>query len=181
MSETNVMEPVTQTEITKIAMASTEDVFVTMLGLDLLLIGEQSASEHPMLMESGATVVSLIGLTGPWAGTGSITCTGELACLLASRFLSTEYDQVNGEVLDAVGEITNMIIGNVKTVLEDRVGAMELSTPAVIFGQIFQTYSARIHDWLVIRFRCGEQKLQVQMCLAESTPRHPRVLRFPGT
>jgi chemotaxis protein CheX len=181
MSETSVMEPVTQAEITKMAKASTEDVFSTMLGLELALIKEQFASEHPMLVESGATVVSLIGLTGPWAGTGSITCTADLACVLASRFLSTEYDHVNGEVLDAVGEITNMIIGNVKTSLEDRVGAMELSTPAVIFGQIFQTYSARIHDWMVIRFRCGEQKLQVQMCLAECKPPQPRMFRFPGT
>jgi chemotaxis protein CheX len=181
MSETNVMEPVTRAEITNMVTASTEEVFVTMLGLDLTLLEQQSASQHPMLVESGATVVSLIGLTGPWAGTGSITCTGDFACSLASRFLSTEYGEVNGEVLDAMGELTNMIIGNVKTALEDRVGAMELSTPAVIFGQIFQTYSARIHDWLVIRFRCGEETLQVQMCLAESQPRHPRVLRFPGT
>lgn len=163
------------------ATTSTAEVFSTMLGLDLTLLEEQPASEHPMLAESGATVVSLIGLTGPWAGTGSITCSGELACVLASRFLSTEYDHVDGEVLDAMGEITNMILGNVKTALEDRVGAMELSTPAVIFGQIFKTYSARIHDWLVIRFRCGEAKLQVQMCLAPSQPAHPRVLRFPGT
>jgi chemotaxis protein CheX len=181
MSETNVMEPVTQSEITGMATASTEEVFSTMLGLDLQLIEEEHDSEHPMLAESGATVVSLIGLTGPWAGTGSITCSGELACLLASRFLSTDYDAVNTEVLDAVGEITNMIMGNVKTTLEDRVGAMDLSTPAVIFGQIFQTYSARIHDWLVIRFRCGKQELQVQMCLAESNPPQPRMFRFPGT
>jgi len=181
MSETNVMEPVTQAEIKQMVKASTEEVFSTMLDLSLTLIEAQSASEHPMLVESGATVVSLIGLTGPWAGTGSITCTGEFACSLASRFLSTEYEQVNEEVLDAVGEITNMIIGNVKTALEDRVGPMDLSTPAVIFGQIFQTYSARIHDWLVIRFRCGEQRLQVQMCLAESKPPQPRMFRFPGT
>jgi hypothetical protein len=50
----------------------------------------------------------------------------------------------------------------------------------VIFGQIFQIYSARIHDWVVIRFRCGEQMLQVRLCLAESTPRLLRVMRFPG-
>src|ERR1700685_37040 len=102
------MEPVTKAEITKMVTTSTEDVLVTMLGLDLLLFEEQSASEYPMLMQSGATVVSLMGLTGPWAGTGSITCSGDLACLLASRFLSTEYDEVNGEVLDAMGELTNM-------------------------------------------------------------------------
>ena len=59
-------------------------------------------------------------------------------------------------MLDAVAEVTNMIIGNVKTVLESRLGAMGLSTPTVIYGRNFQTAQLRqpgmdcgaVHRWI---------------------------------
>ena len=59
------------------------------------------------------------------------------------HLLITEYAAINEDVLDSVAEVTNMIIGNVKTALEDRLGAMGLSTPTVIYGRNFQTRSAR--------------------------------------
>ena len=44
-----------------------------------------------------------------------------------------DYTSVEGEVLDAIGEIANMIFGNVKTALESEVGDLGLSIPTVIF------------------------------------------------
>ena len=41
-----------------------------------------------------------------------------LACRICSQMLMTESSAVNEEVLDAVAELTNMIIGSVKTDLE---------------------------------------------------------------
>lgn len=77
----------------------------------------------------------------------------------------TPFESVNEEVLDAVGEITNMIIGNVKTALEERVGPMGLSTPTVIYGRNFQTRSARVSEWTVVPFECAEETLWVQLCI----------------
>ena len=65
-------------------------------------------------------MVSLIGLAGPWVGSGSLSCTAAFACKIASHFLSTEYAAINEDVLDSVAEVTNMIIGNVKTKLEGK-------------------------------------------------------------
>ena len=53
----------------------------------------------------------------------------------------TESPAVNEEVLDAVGELTNMIIGNVKTVAEAIVGPLNLSVPTVIYGRNFTSRS----------------------------------------
>ena len=66
---------------------------------------------------------------------------------------------MNEDVLDAIAEVTNMIIGNVKSALEEKVGAMGLSTPTVIFGRNFQTRSARTHEWTGVRFRSGEHDM----------------------
>ena len=87
-------------------------------------------------------VVSLIGLAGAWVGSGSLACSASCAAKIASALLMTPYTAIDEDVLDAVAEVTNMIIGNVKTALESRLGAMGLSTPTVIYGRNFQTRSS---------------------------------------
>jgi chemotaxis protein CheX len=144
--------------------ASTADVFATMLGLEIT--AEDMQTEPAVTAAPSSGVVSLIGLAGNWCGTGSLACTLAFACRMATHLVATPYDSVNEDVLDAAGEITNMIIGNVKTVLEEKVGPMGLSSPTVIYGRNFQTRSARIHEWIIVPFACGEERLFVQMCLA---------------
>ena len=155
---------------------STLQVFSTMLGEELLLASVSTERDTEDVRDG---VVSFVGLAGSWAGTGSITCSPVLACKICAQMLMTEASSVNEEVLDAVAEITNMIIGNVKTMLELKVGNMGLSTPTVIFGRNFQTRSARIHDWTVVRFTCGEDQFYVQLCLAPNRDGSVRGLR-PG-
>jgi len=142
----------------------TDEVFSTMLGLEIAAIEPQAGIDETR--EQGSGLVSLIGLAGSWSGTGSISCSEHFACRMASSLLMSPYETLNEDVLDAMGEITNMIIGNVKTCLEERIGPMGLSTPTVIFGRDFQTRSARVHNWTVVPFRSGDEKLFVQMCLA---------------
>ena len=97
-------------------------------------------------------MVSLIGLAGSWVGTGSLACSANCAAKIASALLMTPYTAIDEDVLDAVAEVTNMIIGNVKTALESRLGAMGLSTPTVIYGSNFQTRSSGSQEWTVVPF-----------------------------
>jgi chemotaxis protein CheX len=111
-------------------------------------------------------VVSLIGLAGTWIGTGSLTCSPEVACRVSSQLLLSEFDSVNDEVLDAVAEVTNMIIGNVKTILEGDLGPMALSIPTVVFGRNFTARSAGSEEWTVVPFDFPEGRMDVKLCLA---------------
>jgi chemotaxis protein CheX len=111
-------------------------------------------------------VVSLIGLAGIWIGTGSLSCSPALACSLSSRLLMAECDSVNDEVLDAIAELTNMIIGNVKTTLEAELGPMALSIPTVVLGRNFTARSAGSEEWTVVPFDLPEGRLDVKLCLA---------------
>jgi len=49
-----------------------------------------------------------------------------MACKLAAAMMMSQYDKVNDEVMDAMGEVANMVIGGVKTRLEEIVGAMAM-------------------------------------------------------
>ena len=78
-----------------------------------------------------------------------------------------EYTAVDDEVLDAVAEVTNMILGNVKTSLEERLGPMGLSIPTVIYGRNFSSRTVGKQEWTVVPFDCDGERLEVQLCLAE--------------
>ena len=141
---------------------STASVFATMVGARL---GSGESSIETGTPDSNDGVVSFIGVAGSWAGTASLTCSPSLACRICSQMLMTEFTTVDEEVLDAVAELTNMIIGGVKTELEAHLGPLGLSIPTVVFGRNFRTKSAGA-DWIVVRFPCEGEHLIVKMCLA---------------
>lgn len=143
----------------------TSDVFGTMLGIEVEA-GEVYESKGSPAPTEG--VVSLIGMAGPWMGTGSLSCKPQLACKISGALMMAEYAAVDEEVLDAIAEVTNMVMGNVKTILEEKVGAMGLSIPTVIFGRNFSTKNAG-GSWTVVPFNCCSEKFLVQVCLVKSS------------
>ena len=143
--------------------STTRDVFSTMLMME--------ADPQEMRAEGSAPgptdgVVGIIGIAGSWVGTGIIICCPELACRASGAMLMSEYATVNDDVLDAMGEITNMIIGNTKTVLEERYGPMGISVPTVVYGRNFATRTVSRGEWVIVCFSVGGQILQVHLNLA---------------
>jgi len=152
---------------------STSDVFSTMLGTELPK-GEVTVEgiAEGTTSEASDGVVSFIGIAGSWAGTGSVSCSAAMACRICASMLMTEAPSVNEDVLDAVAEITNMIIGSVKTDLEAELGPLGLSIPTVVFGRNFKTRSAAAAEWIHVRFLWDADPLQIKMCLAPSEKPH---------
>ncbi|HLM99506.1 MAG TPA: chemotaxis protein CheX [Bryobacteraceae bacterium] len=141
---------------------ATGDVFSTMLGVELTSL---DAYRQPCRPEAADGVIGLVGLTGRWTGTGSIACTGELARKISGQFLMSEFASVDQEVLDAMGEITNMIIGNFKNALEEETGPLGMSIPMVVFGHNFTAGITHSADWVVAPFACDGGRLEVKACL----------------
>jgi chemotaxis protein CheX len=166
----------TTAELSGFVTTATSEVFSMMLGVEAAA-GEAFVQTTATAPASG--IVSLVGLAGDWVGTGSISCSAPLACRISSLMLMAEYPGVNDEVLDAVAELTNMIIGNVKTALEERLGPMGLSVPTVIFGRNFQTRNAGNHEWVVVPFKCEDESLYVQLSLMPSRDTSQKTTR-PG-
>ena len=142
---------------------SARNVFSTMLGVEL---DPGASTVEQWSPDTNDGVMSFIGVAGAWAGTGSVSCSPTLACRICAQMLMTEASSVNEEVLDAVAELTNMIIGSVKTDLEKEVGPLGLSIPTVVFGKNFKTKSAGTAEWIVLRFSWEGEILLVKLCLA---------------
>jgi chemotaxis protein CheX len=153
----------TNEQIIKIMVDAASNVFSTMLGSEL---GPGEASIEHGMPDVSDGIVSFIGLAGAWAGTGSIQCSPTAACRVCSLMLMVDSTSVDADVLDAVAELTNMVIGSAKNDLEPQMGPLGLSIPTVVFGKNFRTKSAGSTDWIVVKFPWEGETIAVKLFLA---------------
>ena len=163
------MSALTHENLVQLVHAATQTVFETMLDSSVAF-GEAYRGVHSHDSNNG--VVSFIGLAGACMGIGSIACSAACACELAGRLTMAEHAAVDEDVLDAVAELTNMILGNVKTSLEERLGPMGLSIPTVIYGRNFSSRTVGKQEWTVAPFDYHGERVEVQLCLAEQRGLH---------
>lgn len=127
-----------------------ESVFGTMMGL------EAGAGVTPWF-PSRDRMTGAVQLTGDWNGAVLLECDRGQACRFAGRFLCMDAPgEVDDVVRDALGELANMIGGNLKSVLAQGSRKIRLSIPTVVDGG---DYSLRICGAQVrerVAFRCNE-------------------------
>lgn len=119
-----------QVELVNPFLAATIHVFRTMLACELSR-GTPSIKRHhaPEYDVSG-----LIGLTGKCQGMVVVSLGRETAIKATEILLSERPAELNAQVIDAVGEITNMIAGAAKAQLEQF--ALSIGLPSVICGKL---------------------------------------------
>ncbi|QDU25710.1 CheY-P phosphatase CheX [Anatilimnocola aggregata] len=77
-------------------------------------------------------VSGVIGLSGHAQGTVVLSLEKQVALQAAATLLLCETTELNDDVVDAVGELTNMVAGSAKAKLEEY--QLSISLPSVILG-----------------------------------------------
>ncbi len=115
--------------------SSIKNVFSTMLAIDL----ETALEEAKPWVTTEETVASAVGLAGPSQGAVCLQMSQVLARISASTMLGVPADTLaDMEVNDVVGELTNMVAGDLKSKLGEANSACQLTVPTVIRGRGLQ-------------------------------------------
>jgi chemotaxis protein CheX len=124
-----------------------ESVFESMLSLEAV---ESAAPWFP----GGDRLTAAVHMTGDWNGAVLLECDRGQACRLAGRFLSLEpSDTVDDVVRDVLGELANMIGGNMKCVLTR---GILLSMPSVVDGGDYSLRFCKAEVRERLAFECAE-------------------------
>lgn len=115
-------------------IAATQDVFSTMLMLDVA--GEEVSAQGRKVIQSNIT--SMIGLGGGIRGLLAVHCPAQVALSITSQFLGMEVEELDDDVKDAIGEIANMVAGNLKISFADAGVKIELAIPTSVIGESFR-------------------------------------------
>jgi len=92
--------------------------------------------------EKGAAEFTVtVGLSGELRGLVGFHCSGVSACKLASKMLQTEIHEFDEQSLDAIGEICNMVAGNLKAKLPGVGDRCSISTPTIISGSSYHMHN----------------------------------------
>ena len=112
-------------------LAAAKEVFSTMVFMEV----KDSAEQRPSI--EGDTILGLITFKGDLEGCLGIHCRLSCAKAVAQSMLgmdeSEELDKA--EVCDAIGEVSNMVMGSIKARLLDTHKEIDVSIPSVITGK----------------------------------------------
>ncbi|MGA2040584.1 MAG: chemotaxis protein CheX [Bryobacteraceae bacterium] len=136
-----------------------ESVFGAMMNLE---VGEHGEPWFP----HGDRLTAVVHMAGDWNGAILLECDRRQACQFAGRFLSMDApDSVDDVVRDVLGELVNMIGGNMKCVLTR---GIRLSMPSVVDGSDYCLRICGAEARERLAFRCAEGSFWVTVLATRS-------------
>ncbi len=148
-------------EIREKIIESTREIFTDMVMMDVS-VGENAIEETSPLEN---TISGVIGLAGMYKGVLAIHIPVDLACAITANFLGMDVREINEDVEDAVGELANMLGGNVKTILSERGSDIELSLPTTITGKEYDFQTRKAVERICVQFAVDSSTFIVELQL----------------
>jgi chemotaxis protein CheX len=142
-------------EMLSVLIESTKEVFETMVFQPL---GPLTPIEGDALRPR-SNVVGTVAFAGEQCGIVAFYSTTATANLIAGAMLGIAAEDVNGEMPDAIGEITNMIAGTFRTKMAANGPRWAISIPTVTMGSDFYTkYVTDVKRTLcAFTLECGDE------------------------
>ncbi|MDR3630935.1 MAG: chemotaxis protein CheX [Desulfocapsaceae bacterium] len=114
-------------------VTATKDVFSTMVMMEL-------EDGCPVVGKGGeiqSNISSMLGLGGDVRGILAIHCPADVARGITGAFIGMEVEALNDDVKDAIGELANMIAGNLKIHLAAFDMDVKLAIPTSVIGESY--------------------------------------------
>lgn len=119
-------------------------------------------------------LTGMIGVHGKVSGFVSMNISEEFVISAVEGLLQEKYGKLSSQVVDGAGEITNIIVGGIKSKLsKTEWGFSQITVPSVIVGQNFSIAYSRGLEYLTVTFeydnpnviRLEDRMLHVSMSL----------------
>lgn len=148
-------------EISEKIIESAKEIFSTMVMMEISVNGDHM-TESIVLTDS---ISGVIGLAGTHKGVLAIHIPNKVAMAITSSFLGMDVDEINEDVKDAVGELANMLGGDIKSILSENGRDIALSLPSTITGQQYDFQPTKEAERIMLPFSCdaGEFTIDFQL------------------
>jgi chemotaxis protein CheX len=143
---------------------ATEEVFETMV-FKKLTKGNPIEGDA---LRPRSNVVGLVGFGGSLSGLVAFYSTIDAAQEIAGSMLGMPAAEVNGEMPDAIGEVTNMIAGGFRLKLAEAGETLAISIPSVTIGSDFYTKYASDVQRILCPFRMDDNEICVELILTRN-------------
>ena len=112
-------------------------------------------------------VSGIIGLTGSATGSMALSFSEKSILKIVSNMLGEEIKEINGDIKDAVGEITNMISGVARKKLESMGLNVSAAIPTVVAGKSHSIAHVLGGPSIIIPFETEDGPFFVDVCMSK--------------
>lgn len=158
------MQKIRKSAVDATVNKSVLETFQTMLSMDLAKVGKVT---DPGLNET--RLVGAVHYAGEVVGTMSVHVSQQFARLITLGMLGLSEDELDSdeEVKDVLGELANIISGNLKSDFLDADLACVISTPSITRGSDFKIKQSKIGEDFRWIYRHKEHELSIELSLKE--------------
>lgn len=126
-----------------------QEIWESLLGMEI----EGSDELSNAFADSKRTVTGFVNIGGAWEGTILLEVSDTLSKAFAAAMLGISSDEVSDQdVADALGELTNMVGGNIKSLLP---APSNLSIPSVAEGSDYSIWAPGTDLLAQVTLRCN--------------------------
>lgn len=112
-----------------------------------------------MPAKQGGEITGMIGAHGKVSGFVAVNMSTRLALHTVDSLLGEEHEELTPQVIDGVGEVTNIIVGGVKSALSGNEWAFShMTVPSVIVGDGCQVAFAKGIELIDVSFECDNEQ-----------------------
>ncbi len=140
---------------------TTLEIFGTMIMMEV--VAEEPLGEPSLLYRN--SISGMVGLAGTARGGLAVHVPWGLARAITGSFLGIEVEEINEDVQDAIGELANMLAGNIKSALSGNGKDIELSLPSTISGEEYGIHCGDDSEITVVPFTSNGQRFYVELQL----------------
>lgn len=147
-------------QLEELVTQAVKRAFDTMLNLEVQGLPASAAAAS----NGEPQIAGAVGFIGRLTGVIYIYCTARFARQIAGRLLGLAEEEIDGDemVNDAIGELTNMVVGQIKSQLSDRGLPCVLTIPSIVRGSHFVIEGVSTATRRLSTFACGEHHLAVE-------------------
>lgn len=142
-------------------VASTVEIFTSMVMMDIN-VSDKIEADYTVLEDS---ITGVIGLAGTHKGVLAIHIPHRVAFAITGNFLGIEIAEINEDVEDAIGEVANMLGGNVKSILSENGRDIDLSLPSTVSGKEYGFQAIKGSEKTIIPFETADGCFLVELQL----------------
>jgi chemotaxis protein CheX len=149
-------------DIEQLINSAVTEVFSTMLNFKVRLDRECTA-----LINGEGHVAGSVGFIGRVSGVVFVYSTNSFARRMTSSLLGLTDHEIDGDemVNDAMGELSNMVVGHLKSRLSDRGMPCVLTIPSIVRGNHFTIEPVSSTERRIYFFQCDGSQLVVEVLL----------------
>ena len=148
--------------------AAVSEVFCKMLKTEVRAVPVDSEA-----MSAEAHIASAVGFIGDMTGVAYLYASSSFANSMTAVMLGMGESEAQGDemVNDAMGELANMIVGNLKAAMVEKGMSCVLTIPSIVRGSNISIEAVSSATRRVLCFRCGDgQNLVVELMIKPPEP-----------